>query len=519
MAFSEALDEAVVTSVLLAGEELAAPMRQADRGTRAPVHAVPVRSVPPLETDYDWMVDVVRYAAARLAGRPSRGQLAAVLTECLGDGQGLAYLFHRFFPRRAGVVHMDSSGKTILTPRQVQILREAAKGLSHAEIAQQIGVAVRTVTTHVDQIHRRLGVTRTVQAIARAVALGYLDADALTSVAQPILPGEMGAVQAFLAEAGRLEGGSPTQSLRRLAQFGLLLTLASAAAAMTLQYDDVAETPRVGAVARVTLGGEVLQVFGSDRLRSATALAVAPRWATLQGYVPGNVFVVNNDLPQVGLNTAEIVEYTPDGVEVGGFCGSTEVGTRLTGTTSAAFDRRGRLLATSGALTNALLEFTAGGRKVNRFATVSASQVAVAPDGSVCVATDPRSGPRLMVYNPDGQTQSEGPALDPSAVLTGLAVLPSGNRVVCRSDRGSAVLEELDAGDDVLRSRALSGIGAGRLHVGHNGMILLTPQPEGNVYLLDEHLRPVRRVSVSGISVRSAVTSPDGTLWIAGQME
>jgi DNA-binding CsgD family transcriptional regulator len=44
-----------------------------------------------------------------------------------------------------------------LTPRQLEIARLAAEGLSNAEIGEALGIQRRTVATHLEQVYRRLG--------------------------------------------------------------------------------------------------------------------------------------------------------------------------------------------------------------------------------------------------------------------------------------------------------------------------------------------------------------------------
>ncbi len=53
-----------------------------------------------------------------------------------------------------------------LTPRQVQILNLAARGLSDKEIARQLGIAHRTVRTHFEKLFRDRGIRNRSQAIA-----------------------------------------------------------------------------------------------------------------------------------------------------------------------------------------------------------------------------------------------------------------------------------------------------------------------------------------------------------------
>ncbi len=53
-----------------------------------------------------------------------------------------------------------------LTPRQAQILNLAASGMSDKEIANQLGIAHRTVRTHFEKLFRDRGIRNRSQAIA-----------------------------------------------------------------------------------------------------------------------------------------------------------------------------------------------------------------------------------------------------------------------------------------------------------------------------------------------------------------
>ena len=46
-----------------------------------------------------------------------------------------------------------------LTPRQVDVLRLLAEGLSNKEIGQRLGISARTAEHHVQDIYTRLGVS------------------------------------------------------------------------------------------------------------------------------------------------------------------------------------------------------------------------------------------------------------------------------------------------------------------------------------------------------------------------
>jgi DNA-binding NarL/FixJ family response regulator len=61
-----------------------------------------------------------------------------------------------------------------LTPREVEVLRLLAQGLTNREIAGELIVSVGTVKIHVEHIIGKLGVSDRTQAAVRAVELGLL---------------------------------------------------------------------------------------------------------------------------------------------------------------------------------------------------------------------------------------------------------------------------------------------------------------------------------------------------------
>jgi DNA-binding CsgD family transcriptional regulator len=45
-----------------------------------------------------------------------------------------------------------------LTPREVELAKLASRGLSNREIADRLGIAVRTVDNHLHQAYSKLGI-------------------------------------------------------------------------------------------------------------------------------------------------------------------------------------------------------------------------------------------------------------------------------------------------------------------------------------------------------------------------
>jgi len=62
----------------------------------------------------------------------------------------------------------------MLTPRETDVVRLLACGLSYAEIGERLGVSTHTVTSHIRNAYRKLEVHNAASAVMRAVELELL---------------------------------------------------------------------------------------------------------------------------------------------------------------------------------------------------------------------------------------------------------------------------------------------------------------------------------------------------------
>jgi DNA-binding NarL/FixJ family response regulator len=62
------------------------------------------------------------------------------------------------------------------TAREREVLAELALGRTNAEIARQLGISERTVRFHIENLFGRLGVENRVEAVMKAMQVGWLEA-------------------------------------------------------------------------------------------------------------------------------------------------------------------------------------------------------------------------------------------------------------------------------------------------------------------------------------------------------
>jgi DNA-binding NarL/FixJ family response regulator len=66
---------------------------------------------------------------------------------------------------------------TSLTPRELDVLCAAARGLGNKQIASELGMSARTVQTHLTSVFAKLGVSSRTEAVLVAVRRGWVRAD------------------------------------------------------------------------------------------------------------------------------------------------------------------------------------------------------------------------------------------------------------------------------------------------------------------------------------------------------
>ena len=73
-----------------------------------------------------------------------------------------------------GDIHGRQAARTGLTARQVEVLELIGQGLRNREIAGALGIRIRTVEVHIEQILLKLGATNRTEAVLNAIKSGLL---------------------------------------------------------------------------------------------------------------------------------------------------------------------------------------------------------------------------------------------------------------------------------------------------------------------------------------------------------
>jgi len=92
------------------------------------------------------------------------------------------------FSRRLPANRELPAGLADLTPREVEVLKLLARGLSNAEVAQTLYLSEHTARTHVARILAKLGLRDRTQAVVLAYESGLVRPGADQSGADPTKP-------------------------------------------------------------------------------------------------------------------------------------------------------------------------------------------------------------------------------------------------------------------------------------------------------------------------------------------
>jgi NarL family two-component system response regulator LiaR len=132
-------------------------------------------------TVYDDEAYVVALLEAGAAGYLLKTVAAAELAEAIHrvhEGEAVLSppvaraVLHRFI--RPGESASTARPWGTLSEREIDVLRLAAKGISNKEIAQELGLSVRTVHAHLSRVFDKLGVASRTEAVVYGLRRGWL---------------------------------------------------------------------------------------------------------------------------------------------------------------------------------------------------------------------------------------------------------------------------------------------------------------------------------------------------------
>lgn len=107
---------------------------------------------------------------ARLPSDASPGQIDAALRAV---AVGLSVSIAEDFARGFEAAH-DDDERTLLTPREVEVLTAVSNGLTNKEIARELGISRHTVKFHLESLMRKLGVSSRAEAVSKSMRRNLL---------------------------------------------------------------------------------------------------------------------------------------------------------------------------------------------------------------------------------------------------------------------------------------------------------------------------------------------------------
>jgi DNA-binding NarL/FixJ family response regulator len=122
-----------------------------------------------------YVLAMLEAGAAGYLSKASRGQDVVQAVRAAATGETV------FSPTIASSVKQRALGGggrlATLTPRELDVLRSAARGLGNKQIGAELGLSSRTVQTHLTSVFGKLGVSSRTEAILLALREGWVRPD------------------------------------------------------------------------------------------------------------------------------------------------------------------------------------------------------------------------------------------------------------------------------------------------------------------------------------------------------
>ena len=131
-----------------------------------PVHVIVLTSY---ETDEDIYRAIQAGAEGYLLKNTSQREMSdAIHAVCAGN---------RYIPRSIASRLAERMTRSDLTPRELEILKILAKGLTNKQIGHALGISDNTVRNHINSIIEKLEVSDRTEATKTAIQRGIIDVD------------------------------------------------------------------------------------------------------------------------------------------------------------------------------------------------------------------------------------------------------------------------------------------------------------------------------------------------------
>lgn len=153
--------------------DLRMPGRDGVAATRDVLAACRTRVV--VLTTYDTDADILRAVEAGAAGYLLKDAAPAELVAAVrAAARGETVLARPAAAALAGALRSGSRAGTALTPRETDVLRAVARGLSNPQIGRHLHIGEATVKSHLLRVFEKLGVDDRTAAVTTAMARGLL---------------------------------------------------------------------------------------------------------------------------------------------------------------------------------------------------------------------------------------------------------------------------------------------------------------------------------------------------------